>query len=256
MTKTKSPIKNKPLRYAAQSADEAIDELLDDKVLLYFTAIILVSTLVGWEWFRYYNPFDKPPTQVTILALPVVFFCVYKIYRNLSKLKNLKLGRSGERVVGQYLESLRESGAHVFHDILGDKFNVDHIVISNKGIYVIETKTYSKPASGKAVIRFDGERVLVNGTESKTDIITQAKAAASYIQNILKDSTGKEFKPFPVVLFPGWFVEGEGNKQGKMWVLEPKAFKKFVDAQQVKLGDEDVAIASYHLSRHIRTSAK
>ena len=256
MTKTKSPIKDKPLRYAAQSSDEAIDDLLDEKVLLYFTAIILVSTLVGWEWFRYYNPFDKPPTQVTSLALPVVLFCVYKIYRNLSKLKNLKLGRSGERVVCQYLESMRQSGAQVFHDILGDKFNVDHVVISNKGIFVIETKTYSKPEKGNATIKYDGERILLNGRESRSDIIKQAKAEASYIKSILKDSTGKEFAPFPVVLFPGWFVEGEGNRKGEMWVLEPKAFRKFVDAQQVKLRDEDVKLASYHLSRHIRTSSK
>lgn len=85
-------------------------------------------------------------------------------------------------------------------------------------------------------------------------MISQVKAEASYIKKILKDSTGKEFEPFPVVLFPGWFVEGDGNKQGKMWVLEPKAFRKFVDAQQVKLRDEDVALASYHLSRYIRTS--
>ena len=33
MTKTKSPIKDNRLRYAAQSPDEAIDELLDEKVL-------------------------------------------------------------------------------------------------------------------------------------------------------------------------------------------------------------------------------
>jgi hypothetical protein len=80
------------------------------------------------------------------------------------------------------------------------------------------------------------------------------KAASSYIQKILKDSTGKDFDVFPVVLFPGWFIEGEGNKQGKLWVLEPKAFRKFLDAQQVKMSSEEVSLASYHLSRHIRTS--
>jgi hypothetical protein len=66
------------------------------------------------------------------------------------------------------------------------------------------------------------------------------------------DSTGKEYTLFPVVLFPGWYGEGGGNRQGKMWVLEPKAFRKFLDAQQVKLSPEDVRLASYHLSRHIR----
>ena len=87
-----------------------------------------------------------------------------------------------------------------------------------------------------------------------TDIIVQAKAATSYIKKVLKDSTGKDYQPFPVVLFPGWFVNGDGNRQGTLWVLEPKAFRKFLDAQPVKLSTDDVALASYHLSRHIRTS--
>lgn len=75
-----------------------------------------------------------------------------------------------------------------------------------------------------------------------------------FLQKIINGSTGKNFEPFPVVLFPGWFIEGNGNKQGKMWVLEPKAFRKFLDRQTVKLSPEDVKLASYHLSRHIRAS--
>jgi len=69
----------------------------------------------------------------------------------------------------------------------------------------------------------------------------------------LKDSTGKNFEVFPVVLFPGWFVEGGGNRQGKMWVLEPRAFRKFLDAEKGKLPSGDVSLASYHLSGHIRS---
>ena len=96
-------------------------------------------------------------------------------------------------------------------------------MISNKGIYVIETKTYSKPANGQSAINYDGQQILINGKEPLTDIIVQVSAATSYIKKIINDSTGKQFEPFPVVLFPGWFIEGNGNKQGKIWVLEPKA---------------------------------
>jgi hypothetical protein len=47
------------------------------------------------------------------------------------------------------------------------------------------------------------------------DIITQVKAGSSYIKGILKEFTGKDFDTFPVVLFPEWYVEGDGNRQGK-----------------------------------------
>jgi hypothetical protein len=172
----------------------------------------------------------------------------------MKKVKNLKLGRDDERAVGQYLEDLRESGCRVYHDIKGDSFNVDHVVISPKGIYVIETKTYSKPASGQSAINYDGQRILINGKKPLSDIIVQVTAATSYIKKIINDSTGKDIEPFPVVLFPGWFVNGDGNSKGKLWVLEPKAFRKFLDRQTVKLSADDVLLASYHLSRHIRTS--
>ncbi|MCB2215109.1 MAG: NERD domain-containing protein [Desulfobulbaceae bacterium] len=239
-SKTKSPLKDKPLRYVAQSADEALDKLLLDKILMYYVAGTICLMGILWDWLRYFQPINHPPILISIILGSCLAVCGYKIYKEIRKVKALKLGRDGERAVGQYLESLRESGCHVFHDIVGDGFNVDHVVISKKGIYVVETKTYSKPSSGKAVINFDGERVLINGKKSLTDVVTQAKAASGFIKQILKESTGKEFEPFPVVLFPGWCVEGEGNKQGKMWVLEPKAFKKFVAAQRKKLSAEDL----------------
>lgn len=251
---SKSPLKDKPLRYVAQSADETIDDLVYDRLLGYYSAVVITGIVICWEWYRYYNPQESSPIGVTILAGIFCLFCIYKFWIHFRKLNNLKLGRNGERAVGQYLELFRESGCHVYHDILGNGFNVDHVVISNKGIFVVETKTYSKPASGKATVIFDGQKILINGHQSLSDIITQVKAATSYLKGILQDSTGKEFEPFSVVLFPGWYVEGDGNRQGKMWVLEPKAFRKFLDAQQVKLSPEDVKLASYHLSRHIRTS--
>lgn len=252
--KTKSPLKDRPLRYVAQSTDEALDDLLTDKILPHYLGAcgVLVATL--YEWMRFYNPPQGPPKLLSVIYGTFFVVCAYNIFRHWRKVKALKQGRDGERAVGQYLELFRESGCHIYHDILGKGFNVDHVVISPKGIFVCETKTYSKPVSGKANINFDGQKILIYGQEPLTDIITQANAADSYIKGILKDSTGKDFDTFPVVLFPGWYVEGEGNRQGKMWVLEPKAFRKFLDAEQVKLSFEDVKLASYHLSRHIRVS--
>lgn len=230
-----------------------MDDLFSDKLFMYLVTAAMSGSVTGFEWLRYYKPVSTPPILLTIIAGVSIIFCIYKMVKHLHKLKALKLGRSGERAVGQYLELFRESGCHIYHDILGDSFNVDHVVISNKGIFVIETKTYSKPVSGNARITFDGQKILINGSESKSDIITQVTASTSYIKKIINESTGKEFEPFPVVLFPGWFVEGSGNRFGKMWVLEPKAFRSFLDRQTVRLSDDDVKLASYHLSRHIRT---
>lgn len=86
---------------------------------------------------------EQPPIVISIVFGASCVFCGYRVYKHVKKFNALKLGRSGERAVGQYLENFRESGSHIYHDILGDSFNVDHVVISPKGIFVVETKTYS-----------------------------------------------------------------------------------------------------------------
>jgi len=104
----------------------------------------------------------------------VATFSVYKIIKIKKKLKHLRQGRDGERTIGQYLEGLRETGCRVFHDIVGNGLNLDHVVISQHGVFVIETKTYSKPQKGEAKITVAGEQVLINGVPCKSNVITQA----------------------------------------------------------------------------------
>jgi hypothetical protein len=44
-SKSKLPLKDKPLRYVAQPADEAIDDLLNDKLLGYYSVIVILFFL-------------------------------------------------------------------------------------------------------------------------------------------------------------------------------------------------------------------
>ena len=60
-------------------------------------------------------------------------------------MESIKLGRDGERVVAEHLQQLVGAGWRVFHDIQGDGFNIDHVVIGAGGISAVETKTRSKP---------------------------------------------------------------------------------------------------------------
>ena len=165
------------------------------------------------------------------------------------------MARDGEKAVGQYLSDLREKGYRVFHDIVGKGFNVDHVVICEKGIFTIETKTYSKSSSGKSVIHFDGETITVNGKLAKRDAVEQAQAQAYWISEVLKESTGKAFPVKPVIVFPGWFVESaKGKNPTDLWVLNPKALPSFLSNEPLRIQPEDVKLVAYHLSRFIRTS--
>lgn len=254
--KTKSPIKDKPLRYSGQSLDEALDKLVNEKGMNYvFISCIAVSFAV-MEWLRYYNNNPPSPKTMTALALLVASVSIYEIRKIMKQAKLIRQGRDGEKIVAESLDGLREDGHRVFHDLLGDHFNLDHVIVSTKGIFVIETKTYSKPIKGDAKIQYDGEQIIVAGRKATKEPITQVTAASKWLKDILKESTGKDYMIKPVVVFPGWFVESkEDGWKSKVWVMNPKALQSFINHESDKITREDMMLATFHLSRYIRSKA-
>lgn len=247
----KSPLKAKPLRQPGQSVQEEIDNIIDDKLLLYVLAPVMLIVFAFMEWIKWFFHSPPSPYLISITAIGATIYYSLKIVRLRSDVKNLKLGRDGEKAVGQFLELLREEGCLIFHDIVGDGFNIDHVVVSEKGIYLIETKTYSKPSNGEPKIYFDGVMIKVDGVGDKTKILKQVDAASNWLSETLQESTGKEFKIKPVILFPGWYVESSNHNN--YWLLNPKAFPKFIQNQKEILSKEEKKLASYHLGRYIRS---
>ena len=191
---------------------------------------------------------------MTFLAVIVVIIAIIEIRKIRRQVKTIRQGRDGERIVAEYLDNLREDGCRIFHDLLGDNFNLDHVIVSTKGIFVIETKTYSKPVKGDAKIQYDGEKIIIAGRKTIGDPITQVTAASKWLKNILKESTGKEYMIKPVIVFPGWFVETKDHGlKSNVWVLNPKALQSFINNESDKITREDMMLATFHLSRYIRS---
>jgi len=248
----RSPLKDKPLRNPGQSLDEQRDDLLYNKVLAPSLYALFLVLLAGLEWGRYYFPQKPSPIFFTIVAVFGIGYAVIQIKRTWPAVHALQQGRDGEKVVGQFLERLRERGYQVFHDVVGSGFNVDHVLIGPAGLFTIETKMHSKSPGPEAKVTFDGERILVDGFEPDRDPVVQAKAQAGWLRELLAESTGRKFPARPVILFPGWWVEQGKGTTREVWVLEPKALPAFLDHEPVILTAEDVKLASFHLSRFIR----
>jgi len=248
----RSPLKAAPLHNPGQSLDEEINRILDDDVSRYAMILVAVIVLAILEWWRWYLNVRPNPLIYTAIALVVSPYALYKLRSIRRRIKQLRLGRDGERIVGQYLEELRAKGYKVLHDIVGDGFNVDHIVLSQKGIFVVETKTISKPDKGDAKITVSTDKLLVDDMVMDRDPIVQVKASTKWLCELLMESTGKEFPVRPVVLFPGWYVEG---RLQDVWVLNPKALPAFIDNEKMNIKQDDVQLATYHLSSYMRALA-
>ncbi|RZL68707.1 MAG: NERD domain-containing protein [Variovorax sp.] len=194
MLETKrSPLKDKPLRLPGQSVAEEREDLLENAVLqpMMLAAFMILIALL--DWWRDLMQLKPNPVISTIAAVVALGYAASRIYRSRMRLRNLRQALDGERAVGQYLERLREAGYHVFHDVVGTGFNIDHVLIGPAGVYTIETKTWSKPVKGGARVVFDGAELKVGGFEPDRSPVVQAKAQAGWMKSMLLESTGRRF---------------------------------------------------------------
>lgn len=153
--------------------------------------------------------------------------------------------------MAQVLEGLREEGARIFHDIPADGFNLDHVVVSGKGVYVIETKARSK--TGKTSrITFDGTGVFVEGRPMLGNPIGQARGGASWLARMLESAAALKVAVRPVVAFPEWFVDCTGKgANSHTWVLSGRAVPAWISAEQPTLTMREVAAISHAIAVHV-----
>ncbi len=226
-----------------------------DGVAFPLVLIAIVVSFALFEWYRWALSLPTLPWVFTFVAIIVAAICAFWIRRTLKRIKNLKLGRDGERAVGQFLDDLRRKGAFVFHDVPGEGFNIDHVIIHASGIYAIETKTLSKPDRGDARLIFDGVTVRNGAFEPDRNPVIQARAAAKRLAQLLQESTGRSFPVRPVVLYPGWYIESTVEaRSSDVWVLSARALPSFIECSEVQLPSPDLNLCNFHLSRYVRTS--
>jgi hypothetical protein len=252
---TKSPLKFAPPRAAGQSLTEELIDNAFDRILGPYLIAILLGLLAALEWWRWYANSPPRPWLLTAIALLAVIWAFWMVRRGLARAENLRLGRDGERAVAHYLEWFRTRDFFVFHDVPTGDANIDHVLIGTRGVYVIETKTLSKPVRGDCIISFAEGRLLANGRVLDRDPIVQAKAQARWLANFFGESKLKG--PIqPVVVFPGWFVEKLDIEALGVWVLEPKAMDAFIDHEPVTLSLERVGALASALSSYIRSQSR
>lgn len=250
----KSPLKAAPLRVAGESLDRQIADAIDDEFLLPFLLALVAVVLAGMEWWRYATDAKPSPWFASAIALLLCGYALWRWRRGFARVKALKLGRAGERAVAQYLEWFRTKEFFVFHDVPTSDANIDHVLIGTRGLFVIETKTLSKPVRGECRIAVAADGIRANGRLLDRNPIVQAKAQARWLHDFLGESGFKQFVR-PVVVFPGWFVERFDMKTLGVWVLEPKALDAFIEQEPVVLTDDQVRAMASALSSYIRSKS-
>jgi hypothetical protein len=241
-----------PLRLPGQSLDDRIREVIERQIndRIMFAGIIGMLTI--FEWARWAFDIRLHPLILTMAFIIIAVAIVPGIVRTRKQVRAMRLGRDGERAVGQALEQLRRHGYRVFHDILGPSWNIDHVVIGPGGVFTVETKTLSKPLRGRAVIRHEG-RTLKKGPFDLSNCLDQARAQAAYVDAWLKDATGLRYSVQPTLVFPGWSVDS-CDADLEVWVMDPKELIKRVQARDTQFSPAQIKSAASALSTEIRST--
>lgn len=254
--KSRSPLKSVPLRMPGQSLDESIVSTAVSDVLPYIVATLTLAFVALLEWLAVIAHWKRHPEAYSAMAGVAAAACLWRVARTRRRVERLQLARDGERVVGEELERLRARGAEVFHDVPGEGFNLDHVVLSPRGFYVIETKTRSKPRWGRATVQLKDGRVFVAGRVPDRDPLAQARAGARWLADTLEKTTLKRFRVRGVVLFPGWFIKRMDpawrRSADQPWVLSPQALSKFIEYETPQIAVTDVKLAAEHLAAYVR----
>ena len=116
-------------------------------------------------------------------------------------------GAVAEEDVGNLLGEL-PAGYFVVHDFVSKRGNIDHIVISTKGILTVETKSH------RGVVTCEGEMLKRDGKPFEKDFIKQAWAQAYFIRILLTRHGISAPKPQPVLLFANADVQVRQQVRG------------------------------------------
>jgi len=253
--KKRSPLERAaPLRAPGQSLTEQLHDESYDHIIAPAMLALMMLVMAGMEWFRFFTAAKPNPVIYTLVAAMAVAYAVIKIWRAKKRLAQIRLGRDGERAVAEHLEWLRRKDFVIFHDVPNGDANVDHVVIGPQGVFTIETKTHSKPVRGECKVKVVAGEVFANGQRMDRNPLVQAKAQASWLGNFLRES---QFQPFvwPVVVFPGWFVESFDNQSEGIWVLETKALAKFIENEPIRHSLDEVRAMASALRSHVRAQS-
>ena len=201
------------------------DDLILATMLMYFSIPVMLCAWainrVQWQNVRF--GFSE---GLFALASAVVFLLGLRSFiRHWDARNKARDGLVAEQMTGQLLNRLIGPNCIVAHDLPCDGFNIDHIVITPRAVYAVETKSFRKPRGSADdshyKVTFDGEALQFPDWSDNSPIV-QARRQAQWLARYLHESLGREIPVIPAVALPGWWIDKTpAGKQSDVRVFTP-----------------------------------
>ncbi len=207
------------------------NKILRSRVLPSLTILFILEAVVGFiSGFLFaLKPFS-PPFYAFLkkywlfveFSLGISFGGLYWWHKSILRdLESVYSGRKGEEEVARLLAELPPD-TYVIHDLwIPDVGQIDHVVLSPRGIFVVETKNH------RGHVTYDNGRLLLNGKPLRKNPLDQVKATSAALSHLIHREIGiREFVK-PVLCFNRAFVEVQGYTQN-VWVTSGKGLVPYL----------------------------
>jgi Nuclease-related domain len=237
-------------RRAGQSIRDEKERLTDNRLIPFYFSTAFLWLLWGLEELRvrtHQIPAPKLFLSLAIIATGVSAIVFGRLWRNF---RNLNRGERGELRVAEILDDLRSFGYRAFHDLTGDGFNIDHVVVGPAGVFAIETKF----RSGGGEIEFrNGEELFVGGYPEEKDCLKQARGNALDVNRIIRENCGINRWVTPLLVFVGdWKIKNRCRDTDAL-VFSTDQIADYFDRQQPELMRREIDLICSHLERSVKS---
>jgi hypothetical protein len=237
-------------RRAGQSVRAEKERLIDAWVIPFYFSTAFLWILWLLEVLRSRN--HPPPAPNLFLCLAIVATGVSaivfgRLWRNLG---HLSRGERGELRVAEILDDLRLAGYRAFHDLVGDGYNIDHVVVGPAGVFAIETKFRS--GAGEITFR-NGDGLFVGGFRDEKDCLKQARSNAAEVNRIIKENCRIDEWVWPIVVFVGdWRVKNDWQTTDARVFTTDRLVSHILN-QQPRLKRSEITLIASHLDRSVKS---
>jgi hypothetical protein len=256
------PQKEKLLRPPGHSLHARIDEAIDGLLNRLMWACccssmagafgITTATLLGSRGVSVWLLLFLVPGIAFLAGAVVASLLTFKQVR---AIQNIRLGLRGEQAVAEALNEAAPSGFRFFHDFpAGDDWNIDHVAVGTRGVFVIETKARRRRGKSDDLAEneatYDGECLQFPKWAERKPII-QARRNAEWLAEFLSTRCTASIRVQPVLALPGWMVKSKGNYPVK--VMGAGYLPTLLRGYRETIAPEDVAIICQLLDDKCRT---
>ena len=241
-------------KYRTRVQGESLQEKIRDNEFKVMEQVMLPAiyvVLAVLAWLIYITSFQMNfPAAVfmSVIAVVLIIRGYFKVKKTRWVLKRYRKGLEGERLVGETLNRLSNESTFVFHDIPGNRFNVDHIIVSTRGIFVIETKHFNREICSKFF--YDGlmiYRVMKDGRKFPCPkLLPQIDGEARFIEQEIEHRTDMKLPIIKVAILIGSYIDGTENFKD-YWLLNESSFVTAFCQQKECLDDSVVKLVATHI---------